>query len=347
MATNVEQLIPEIVSRYGLTPRNFKIDRVGSGYIHHTFKLSGKKNYILQRVNKNVFRQPEVIASNLRHASNHLGKYHPEYRFLSAIETSDKKEMAYDAEGFPWRLFPFFDNTFTVDKVSSEDEASSAAAEFALLTKNLEGIDLSLFKPTIEKFHDLSWRYQQFEDAVKSSTADRLKRADDAVQKAKAFDPLVKEYCALIASGSLKLRLTHNDTKINNVLFDSTTQKTVCAIDLDTLMPGYFIYDLGDMVRTFVSPVDEEERDLSKIMVRKNIYKALVQGYLSQMNEILTNEEKQAIPFSGLMMTYIMALRFLADFLNGNIYYLTRYEEQNLVRAMNQLKLLEELQGLS
>jgi Ser/Thr protein kinase RdoA (MazF antagonist) len=152
---------------------------------------------------------------------------------------------------------------------------------------------------------------------------------------------------SLIESGSLKPRITHNDTKINNVLFDSTTQKAVCAIDLDTLMPGYFIYDLGDMIRTFVSPVDEEEKDISKIFVRKNIYDSLIQGYLSQMNDTLTSEENKAIPFSGLMMTYIMALRMLTDFLNGDVYYQIRYEGQNLVRATNQLKLLEELGKLT
>jgi Ser/Thr protein kinase RdoA (MazF antagonist) len=132
----------------------------------------------------------------------------------------------------------------------------------------------------------------------------------------------------------------HNDTKVNNILFSSTTQKAACAIDLDTLMPGYFIYDLGDMVRTFVSPVSEEEKDTSKIQFRKNIYDALLRGYLSEMNDVLTNDEKKSIPFSGLMMTYIMALRMLADFLRGNTYYHITYPEQNLVRSRNQLHLL-------
>jgi thiamine kinase-like enzyme len=346
MSSQVEEQIPSIISKYGLSIRDYAISRVGSGYIHYTFKLSGNKNYILQRVNNNVFRQPELIAANLRHAANYLNKNHPDYLFLSPIETIDGTEMTYDTEGFPWRLFPFFNNTFTVDKVSSEEEAFQAAAEFARLTRNLDGVDVNLFKPTIDRFHDLGLRYQQFEDSVKNAKADRLERAADAIQKTKYFSFLVKEYTVLISSGNLKLRVTHNDTKINNVLFNSSTQKAVCAIDLDTLMPGYFIYDLGDMIRTFVSPVDEEEKEVSKIFVRGNIYDAVIQGYLSQMNEKLTEEEKKATSFSGLMMTYIMALRFLADFLNGNIYYITRYEEQNLVRASNQLKLLEELQKM-
>jgi Ser/Thr protein kinase RdoA (MazF antagonist) len=135
----------------------------------------------------------------------------------------------------------------------------------------------------------------------------------------------------------------HNDTKINNVLFDQATGKTVAVIDLDTLMPGYFIYDLGDMVRTFVCPVSEEERDVTRITFREEIYQAVVEGYLSEMSDVMTPEELRAIPFAGKMMTYIMGLRFLADYLRGNTYYHITYPEQNLVRARNQLRLLEVL----
>ncbi len=124
-------------------------------------------------------------------------------------------------------------------------------------------------------------------------------------------------------------------------MFDVVSRKAVCAIDLDTLMPGYFIYDLGDMVRTFVSPVNEEEKDISKVSFRKNIYDALLDGYLSQMGGLLTPSEKKSIPFSGMMMTYIMALRMLADFLRGNTYYQISYPDQNLARARNQFRLLE------
>jgi thiamine kinase-like enzyme len=345
-STAVTESIPEIISHFGLTVNDYAIDRVGSGYIHYTFKLTGKRSYILQRVNKNVFKEPEIIAANLRVASDYLKKQQPSYLFLTAIKTLEGKEMTYDSEGFPWRLFPYFENTFTVDKVVSEREAFSAAAEFARLTKYLDGVDTSLFKASIEKFHDLSLRFAQFESSLKNAAPERLSEAEDVIQKSKDFAYLVKEYEALINSGSLKLRITHNDTKINNILFDGTTKQAVCAIDLDTLMPGYFIYDMGDMIRTFVSPVDEEEQDLEKISLRPAIYEALVKGYLSQLDDVLSTEEKLAIPFSGMMMTYIMALRMLTDFLNGDVYYQIRYKGQNLVRAKNQFRLLEELKKM-
>jgi thiamine kinase-like enzyme len=344
--TTVTELIPEIISHFGLAGNDYTIDRIGSGYIHHTFKLTGKRSYILQRVNKNVFKEPEIIASNLRVASDYLKRQQPNYLFLTGIKTLEGKEMTYDIEGFPWRLFPYFENTFTVDKVVSEREAFSAAAEFARLTRYLDGVDTSLFKASIEKFHDLSLRFEQFECSLKQAAPDRLSEAEDVIQKSKDFAYLVKEYETLINSGRLKLRITHNDTKINNILFDGTTKQAVCAIDLDTLMPGYFIYDMGDMIRTFVSPVDEEERDLEKISLRPTIYEALVKGYLSQLNDVLSTEEKLAIPFSGMMMTYIMALRMLTDFLNGDIYYQIRYKDQNLIRAKNQFRLLELLKKM-
>jgi len=331
----------EIIQSFGLDPENFAVQRIPSGYIHATYKLVGKPSYILQRVNKDVFTQPQVIASNLRQASNYLKKKHPGYVFLSALLTIDGKEMSFDKEGYPWRLFRFIDNSITIDKAETDKEAYDAAAEFARLTSNLDGVEVSHFKPTIDRFHDLAWRYEQFERAVETSTVERLRKAPDLIETCKRYKHLVDRYQELIQQGTLRLRITHNDAKINNILLDATTRHPVCVIDLDTLMPGYFIYDVGDMIRTFVSPANEEEKDLSKVVFRKTIYEALVTGYLSQMGDRLTETEKTLFPFAGMMMTYIMALRMLADFLNGDVYYQITYPEQNYVRAANQLRLLD------
>jgi Ser/Thr protein kinase RdoA (MazF antagonist) len=324
---------------------HFEIEGVcsplGSGHIHKTFKVSGKKNYVLQRVNKNVFTQPDIIASNNRNAFEFLKKKHPEFVFPQPLPNKNGQDLHYDDEGFPWRIFPLIENTFTIDEITSEQDAFEAAKGFGSLTKNLQGIAVSLFKPTLEHFHDLAWRYEQFEDALKKANAETIAACKNEITQAKSFEYLVKEYDQLIAKGQLILRVMHNDTKVNNILFDSHSRKAVCAIDLDTLMPGYFIYDLGDMVRTFVSPVTEEEKDISKVEFRKNIYDSLLKGYLSEMDVILSVDEKKSIPFAGKMMTYIMALRMLADFLRGNTYYQINYPTQNLIRARNQFRLLE------
>jgi len=319
----------------------FNISRLGSGHIHQTYKVEGKNNFVLQRVNKNVFTQPEIIASNNRIAFEYLRQHRPNYLFSQALPDLQGNDLYYDSEGFPWRLYPLIENTYTIDEVRFEEDAFEAANGFGQLTKNLNGIDAALFKPTLERFHDLAWRYEQFEDALQEAKPEAAQAAKNEIETAQSFQYLVKEYNQLIEDGNLVKRVMHNDTKVNNILFDSVSRKAVTAIDLDTLMPGYFIYDLGDMVRTFVSPVNEEEKDVSKISFRKKIYDALLKGYLSQMGELLTSSEKKSIPFSGMMMTYIMAIRMLADYLRGNTYYHVTYPDQNLVRARNQLHLLK------
>jgi hypothetical protein len=345
--TDDHHVFSQVLSHYNLSPADFSIVRFGSGYIHKTYKLEGRENYILQRVNKNVFTRPDVIASNIKNAATLLKSRYPDYKFLTPVPSLAGEQMVWDNEGFPWRIFPFFNNTYTVDRVESADQAFSGAAEFARLTCYLEDADLSQFDETIWRFHDLSLRYQQFEEAIRSGLPHRLKSAAETITHARRYAYLVDRYQDLISTKELKLRITHNDTKINNVLFDSKTGKAVTAIDLDTLMPGYFIYDVGDMIRTFVSPVDEGENDLSKIAVRKDIYEAIVKGYLSQMGEALSPREKEQIPFSGMMMTYIMAIRMLADYLAGDVYYQINYPEQNLDRAKNQLTLLDRLKDFN
>ena len=333
----------KILRAYGLDKKNFEITPVATGHINKTYKLIGTESYILQRVNKDVFKDPGIIASNLRLAANYLKRNFPEYLFVGSIPLLNGNEMVYDRDGFPWRLFPYRKNTITIDQVGSAEEAFSAASAFGGLTRCLDKIETKGFMEVIPRFHDLELRFQQFESSLKRASAERMQLASESIEACQGSQTLVDKYKELTAGNSLRLRITHNDTKINNVLFDTISRRTVAVIDLDTLMPGYFIYDLGDMVRTFVCPVSEEEKDLSKIIFRKEIYDALLTGYLSEMGEVLSPEEKKAVPFAGKMMTYIMAMRFLTDYLNNDVYYHTTYPGQNLVRAKNQCELLRVL----
>jgi Ser/Thr protein kinase RdoA (MazF antagonist) len=332
--------IQEVLNGFGLGFTKDQIKSLGNGHINQTYLLDGPVKFVLQRINTKVFTRPEIIASNLRNASQYLIKNFPGYLFLNATKTKSGEDMMYDAAGHPWRLFPYINNTTTLESVSTPDEAFEAARGFAALTQKLDGVAVRNFYPTIDRFQDLTWRFEQLQDAIRNAGEERKLEAESAIEQALGFAYLVDEYVDLIKSGKLRLRVVHNDTKINNILFDSRSNKAVAVIDLDTLMPGYFIYDLGDMVRTFVSPVSEEETDLTKVAFRFPFYQKLLEGYLSEMDDCLTDDEKKAIPFAGLMMTYIMAIRFLADYLNGDIYYNTEYPGQNLVRASNQLRLL-------
>ncbi len=288
----------EAIKGFGLSGF-LKISPLGSGHIHQTYKVDGENHFVLQRVNKTIFTQPEIIASNNRLAFQYLKQHHPDYIFPRVLPDLQGNDLFYDNEGFPWRLYPLFKNTFTIDQVSTEQEAYEAAKGFGLLTKNLNGVDVSLFRPTLDHFHDLTLRYKQFEDALHNANPETVRLASLEIEQAKSFYYLVEEYNRMIHDNSLVLRVIHNDTKVNNILLDAGSRKAVCTIDLDTLMPGYFIYDLGDMVRTFVSPVTEEEKDTSKISFRENIYHALLEGYLASMGYLLTHAEKKSIPLFG------------------------------------------------
>jgi Ser/Thr protein kinase RdoA (MazF antagonist) len=332
--------IQQVLSGFGLSFSGTQIKKLGNGHINKTFLLDGPSKFVLQQINTNVFTKPEVIADNLRAAATYLSKNFPDYLFLNAAKTKSGDDMMWDETGMPWRLYPYISNTTTMESVATPEEAFEAAKGFAALTKKLDGAPIEKFRPTIDRFQDLNWRFDQLQTAIRFAPEDRKLEAAQAIVQAMTFAFLVDEYQMWTSGGKLKLRVVHNDTKINNILFDSRSGKAVAVIDLDTLMPGYFIYDLGDMVRTFVSPVSEEEKDLSQVSFRFPFYQALVEGYLSEMDDCLSEEEKKAIPYSGMMMTYIMAIRFLADFLNGDIYYHIDYKGQNLVRAANQLRLL-------
>ena len=305
----------------------------------HSKYLLRRGAFILQQINTNVFTRPDVIASNLRYTQEYLSQHHPDYLFISPIGS-----LVYTQEKDPWRLYPYIENSFTVDDVQSVEQAYDASRAFGRFGKLMKGSDLSRVRPTIEHFHDLAPRYDQFESALSKADEKVKTAAASEIKQAIHFRRFVDRYNSVIASKVLVPGIFHNDTKINNVLFDGNTKKAIAVIDLDTVMEGYYIYDLGDLVRTLVSPVSEEEKDLDKIVVRKEFNKAVVDGYLSEMGDAISKEERSLAPFAGIMMTYIMALRFLADFLRGNTYYHITYADQNLVRAKNQLRLIELLE---
>lgn len=334
----------EILELFGLNAEEFQIHPIKTGYINNTYRVSGKSEYILQRINTNVFKNPEAIDSNIRLAGVHLKRNFPAYVFPSLLTSNSGKSMVRAGDNSCWRIFPYIRNTYSINEISNEGQAFKAAAGFGELLKNLDGIDTALFKETIPDFHNLMWRWEQYLAAKASAPAELIAEAATAIQLADSFQWLVTQYNDSIQQGILTRRIVHNDTKINNILFDQQTGEVVCVIDLDTLMPGFFIYDFGDLVRTCVSPVSEEEQDLTKVLFRPEVYNALLNGYVSQVEQVLAPEELVLMPFAGKMMTYIMALRMLTDFLNGNIYYQVTYREMNLHRALNQLTLLQHLQ---
>lgn len=250
--------------------------------------------------------------------------------------------MVCDKKDGYFRLFPFVQDSHTVDTVQTPEEAYEAAKQFGRFTKLLSPLDTNKLQITLPDFHNLSLRYQQFQHALNEGNKDRITKSNLSIELLQKQVSIVTEFEAIKQNPDFKLRVTHHDTKISNILFDEK-KRGLCVIDLDTVMPGYFISDVGDMMRTYLSPVSEEEKDFSKIEVRDEYFSAIVRGYLHEMNNELTSTEKNYFVFAGKFLIYMQALRFLTDYFNNDVYYGAKYPDQNFVRANNQIVLLEKL----
>ncbi len=334
----------QIWSLYNLNPADFRVQCAASGHINHTLLLLGKEqqetSFVLQRINQKVFKRPEIISKNVRLAQEFLHKHHPEYLFIAPLFNGDGDNLSLIA-GEYWRLSPFVPKAKAFDVLTKPEQAYEAAKQFGQLSRLLKDLDSRLLEPSIPGFHDLDLRKKQFDQALEQTSPTLQTTASGAITMALEFEVILKEFHAVKAA--LPLRIMHHDTKISNVLLDEQNFKGVCVIDLDTLMPGLFISDLGDMLRTYLCAVDENEADLNKINIREDFFKATIGGYLSEMAAVLTDQEKQLLLFSGKYIIYMQALRFLADFLQGSTYYPILYPNQNLDRALNQFQLLKLL----
>src|SRR5688572_19632996 len=336
-------MLKSVLQAYGLTSDLLKVTAFGSGLINHTWRIKNNhEDYILQRINDSVFKQPLAIAHNIQNIAKYLQQHYPEYLFVTPVKTTTGEEMFHDKDEGYFRLFPFLSNSQTIDVVQSSLQAYEAAKQFGKFTRLLSGFDHTQLKITLPDFHNLSLRYHQFKESLIYGNDERVKEAAAAIHLMKQHTYIVDEYEKIKTSPGFKLRVTHHDTKISNILFDESSHG-LCVIDLDTVMPGYFISDVGDMMRTYLSPASEEEKDFSAINVREEFYKAIVEGYGSEMKDELTPTEKKYFVYAGKFMIYMQALRFLTDYINNDIYYGSRYPGHNFVRANNQMVLLQHL----
>jgi Ser/Thr protein kinase RdoA (MazF antagonist) len=336
-------MIERVLKEFGISNGAIAIYPIYQGLINNTWKVETKNgDYIIQKINANVFKQPEDIAYNIEAIGAHLQKNHPDYLFALPIKTASGKAIIKLEGNAYFRAFPFIKNSHSINVVGTPSQAYEASKQFARFTAKLSGFHAQQLKVTIPSFHNLSLRFQQFENALKNGNKARIQEAAKTIECLKEYAYIDDEYEKIKGHPEFKIRVTHHDTKISNVLFDKE-EKGLCVIDLDTVMSGYFISDLGDMMRTYLSPVSEEEKDLSKIEIRKQIYEAIIEGYLSEMGDELTQTEKEHLPFAGKFMVYMQALRFITDYLNNDAYYGSAYAGQNFIRGQNQLVLLQKL----
>ena len=336
-------MMKTILPEFGLDPDKCHVKAYGSGLINHTWRITDSHNdYILQRINNKVFTRPLDIAFNIHTIAEYFNQHHPRYLFTVPKQTINKEEIVYSPNEGYFRLFPFIENSHTIDVVMNPQQAWEASRQFGMFTKLLADLPAVQLKITIPDFHNLSLRYQQFEEALEKGNKDRIIQSDSTIRFIQKNREILNQFERIKMSPDFKLRVTHHDTKISNVLFDPSN-KGICVIDLDTLMPGYFISDVGDMMRTYLSPANEEEKDFSKIEVREDFFRAILEGYLGEMWDELSTDEINHFVYAGKFMIYMQAIRFLTDYILNDHYYGAKYPDHNLVRAGNQQVLLEKL----
>ncbi|MCP3968478.1 MAG: aminoglycoside phosphotransferase family protein [Lentisphaerae bacterium] len=327
----------------------------GSGHINDTYRVvvdqgGTEVHYIFQRINHNIFKDPPALMENIQRVTDHIfGKIHDEAEAsrhsLYVIRALDGKPYYHDVDGNYWRAYIFVEKATTYDIIETEKQAFQAARAFGNFQKELVDIPGGRLHETIPDFHNTPKRVATLEAAVAEDVMGRAKDVQaeiDFVMKRKAETEILLD---LNAQGLIPERITHNDTKLNNVMLDDKTGEGICVIDLDTVMPGLVHYDFGDMVRTSTSPAVEDEKDLSKVCMQFNMFEALLRGYLSTAQDFLTPTEREYLPFAGKLITLTIGIRFLTDYLQGDVYFKIHRERHNLDRCRTQFKLVESIEG--
>jgi hypothetical protein len=322
----------------------------GSGHINDTYCVyfdqgGSPVRYLAQRINHNIFKHPVALMQNIQRVTTHLaGKVGGERDFsrrvLTLIPARDGRPFHQDPQGNYWRIYIFIEKARTYDAVETAAQAFESAQAFGRFQRLLADLPAPRLNDTIPDFHHTPKRFLALENAVAADCAKRVGLAGTEID----FALRRRTMTGVLLDAKLPERVTHNDTKFNNVMLDDATGQGICVIDLDTVMPGVALYDFGDMVRTTTSPAREDERDLSKVKMQFSMFEALVRGYLASAGEVLTGAERQLLAFSGKLITFEIGLRFLTDFLSGDTYFKVRREGHNLDRCRTQFKLVESIE---
>ncbi len=326
----------------------------GSGHIHDTWRVTttAKRRFLFQRVNHEVFEDPAQVTETIRRVTDHVraklaaaGVSDLDRRVLTLVPTRGGDLCHRDGKGRWWRAFLFVDGARSHDVAASPAVAYQAALAFGRFQHALGDLPPPRLPETLPGFHDTPGRFATFQRAVESDAAGRASGAAAEIDFARAREAETTVLLDAHAAGDVPERITHNDTKINNVLFDDATGEGLCVIDLDTVMPGLGLYDFGDLVRTSTCTAPEDERDLEQVRARPDLFEGLARGYLEAMGERLTETERGLLAFSGRLITFTIGLRFLTDHLAGDPYFKTHRPGHNLDRCRAQFALLRSLEA--
>lgn len=343
----------EVCQGFGITSPISSVDRMKAGHINTAYLVGTEdgKKYTIQRINTYVFKNPDELMENISSVTHFLRKRikesgdDPERETLRFLKTVDGKSYLSLKNGSAWRVYVYMDNSFTVNETENLEVVRSAGVAFGRFMRRLNSYPAKELHETIADFHNTPKRYIDFLESVEKNSVGRKDTCLDEIKfvmdRCEDMSVLMKLY----EDGEIPTRVTHNDTKLNNVLFDKNTNEAFCVIDLDTVMPGISLYDFGDSMRSGASSAKEDETQLDKVYLNLELFKSYTQGYLSETYQCLTKAEIEYLPFSVKLMTLECGMRFLMDYLDGDTYFRTDYPEHNLVRARNQFKLVADTEN--
>lgn len=343
--------IREIATQFELGGTLIAADRYGRGHINDTYLVlvgrnGGETRFILQRINQYVFRDPESLMENIRRITEHLrSKITGSRSCLSLVPANDGSYFFLDEEAGYWRAYQFIEGASSYDEVANTTQAREAAAMFGRFQRLLGDLPGPRLHETIPNFHNTPARFWQFHEVLERDAHDRARHCAAEIDCALAYEEAAGALQALQDAGEIPERIAHNDTKLNNVMFDEHSDKAICVIDLDTVMPGSVLYDFGDLVRTAATPTMEDETDLSAVRMRMDYYEALVEGYLSTAMGFLTETEVGNLSMAGKVITIETGVRFLTDYLSGDEYFRIHRAGQNLDRCRTQFALAASIDG--
>jgi len=342
------------VQKFAVDGDLLSIQPLDRGHIHDTFVSTWRqrgalRRFLHQRMNDKVFQDIPAVMHNIETVSRHLRRKMGDrstldgFRVLDLVPTREDRSYLVDESG-QWRTYSFIENTSSRDQCSKPEQAYEAARAFGWFTSQLADLDASHLRETLPKFFSTPHRLQQFEDALAEDPRNRAVGCVSEIRFAQTRRETAFVIDDMLRSGELQLRTVHGDTKLNNVLFCNDTDRAQCIVDLDTCMPGYALYDFGDLVRFTAATSAEDERDLDKVGTDMGLYRQLVNGYIEGTRGALSKAEIELMPFAARLVTYTIGLRFLADHLAGDVYFKVHRPGHNLDRARVQFRMVERME---
>ncbi len=342
----MSDFLARLLANYDLNGKVVSCEPYGHGHINKTFLVTTETGhrYILQTINNSVFKDVDALMGNIESVTSHLLKQTSNPRKVLCLTKTKRGKTYLHQDGVYWRVFRYVENSICLQAPETTEDLYQSAVAFGRFQQLLKDFPAHTLHETIPNFHNTVDRYRIFREALEADPLGRAKEVQEEIKFILDREQDAHIIVDLLASGQLPLRVTHNDTKLNNVMLDAKTRKALCVIDLDTVMPGSSLYDFGDAIRFGAATAAEDEKDLSKMEMRLDLFEAFTRGYLSACPD-MTPEERHQMPMGAKLMTLECGVRFLTDYLDGDNYFATSYPGQNLDRCRTQLKLVADMEA--